>query len=153
MIDALDQAIHDTVHQYRAPDGRVGAVALAARVGMNAGTLNNKAYPGHDGQLTLRESIPIQRQADDFRILAAYAAELDHGVIPLGDFSDCSDMQLLNLYASYHADIGETAAAVRDAIEADSLTRDHVRTVRRELVEDMQAGLAMLARLEALVDD
>jgi hypothetical protein len=145
MIDALDQAIYDTVHQYVGPRGRVGAVALAAQVGMHPGTLNNKAYPGHDGQLTLRESIPIQLQADDFRILATYAAELGHAVIPVGQFDDCSDMELLDLYAAYHAELGETATSIRDLLAADQIDKKALNQVRREMLEDQQAGMALLS--------
>jgi len=154
MIDALDQAIYDTVHQYVGPRGRIGAVALAAQVGMNPGTLNNKAYPGNDdAQLNLRESIPLQRETHDFRILATYASLLDHAVIPLGDFAGSSDLELLDLYAGYHVEIGETAQHIRDAIATGRIRRRQVLTVRREMIEDMQAGLAFLARLEALADE
>jgi len=149
MIDALAQAIHDTVHQCKG-----GALALAARIGMNPGTLNNKAYPGSDdAQLNLRESIPLQLETRDFRILATYAHLLDHAVIPVADFSGTSDLELLNLYAAYHVDIGETAQQIRDALGTQRISRRHVLTVRREMIEDMQAGLAFLARLEALADE
>ena len=149
MIDALAQAIHDTVHQF---DG--GAMALAPRVGMNPGTLNNKAYPDNvDAQLNLRESIPLQRETRDYRILATYAHLLDHAVIPLGDFSGCSDVELLDLYAGYHVEIGETAGHIRTALASKQISRSHLRTVRREMIEDIQAGLSFLARLEALADD
>jgi len=152
MIDALDQAIYDTIHDFRAANGERGATALAPRIGMNPGTLNNKAYPGHESQLTLRESVPVQREARDYRILAEYAICLDHAVIPLGDFSRTSDAALLDLYCEYHAEIGQTAEAIRDALAINAtITRADARKVRRELIEDMQAGLAFLARLDGLV--
>jgi hypothetical protein len=150
MIDSLDQAIYDTIHGYKG-----GAVSLAPRVGMNPGTLNNKAYPGHDAQLTLRESIPIQREARDFKILHTYASCLDHAVIPLGDYSRTTDLELLDLYARYHAELGQTAQAIRECLagEGGRITRRDVRQVRRELIEDNQAGLEVLARLEGIAED
>ena len=153
MIDALEQAIYDTIHGYKGSGGHNGAVGLAARIGMNPGTLNNKAYPGNDHHLTLRESIPIQRETRDFRILAEYAACLDHAIIPIGDFSRTGDAELLNLYCTYHMEIGETAEAVLEALQQGAISRQLVRKIRRELIEDMQAGLAFLARIEALAED
>ncbi|MDA3932850.1 MAG: hypothetical protein PF630_00665 [Gammaproteobacteria bacterium] len=131
MIDVLAQAIHDTVHGFKG-----GAIKLAVLCGMNPGTLNNKAYPDNDqAQLNLHESIPLQRAANDYRILHAYAHLLDHAVIPLGDFSDSSDLELLDLYVSYHVEVGETAGHIREAIAARRIRREHVRRVRREMIE------------------
>lgn len=150
MIDLLEDAIYRTIHEAQG-----GAIGLAPRVGMNPGTLNNKAYPGHEAQLNLCESVPIQRDTQDFRILHSYAHVLDHAAIPLGDYSRTSDLELLDSYARYHAEIGQTAIAIRATLagEGGRITRRMVREVRRELVEDMQAGLEVLARLEAIAED
>jgi len=150
MIDALSDAIYRTVH-----DGHPrGAVGLAPLVGMKPGTLNNKADPAHDSEMTLRESIPMMRQTRDYQILATLAAAVDHAVIPLGDFSSASDVELLDKYCDYHAELGQTAEAVRACLNMQGgrvMARD-VRKVQREMIEDMQAGLAFLARLEAIAE-
>ena len=150
MIDLLDDAIYRTIH-----DAPGGALGLAPRIGMNPGTLNNKAYPGHDAQVNLRESVPIQLATRDFQILHAYCHLLEHAAIPLGDFSGTSDGELMDLYCQYHADLGETAQAIRDALNSDCrrITRSNVRRVRRELIDDMQAGMEFLARLDDLAED
>lgn len=150
MIDLLEDAIYRTIHE--APGGAIG---LAPRVGMNPGTLNNKAYPGHEAQLNLRESVPIQRDTQDFRILHSYCHLLDHAAIPLGDYSRTSDAELLDLYCEYHADIGQTAEVIRLALVTPNgrIRRRDVRRVRRELLEDLKAGLEFLARLEGMAED
>lgn len=153
MIDALEQAVHDTVHQYRGPHGRRGATALAPRIGMNPGTLNNKAYPGHESQLSLRESIPVQLVTGDFRILHAYADELNHLAVPRGDFSNTSDAELLDLYAKYHAQVGNAARAVSHALADGRVTRDEVRQVRAEFINAARANMEFVARLEAIAED
>lgn len=148
MFDSLAEAIYRTVHDHPG-----GAVRLAPKVGMNAGTLSNKANPAmEEHKLGLLESVPIQRITDDFRILAAYAWALDHAVVPVGDFARCSDLELLDLYTRYHAEIGQTANSVREALAQPRVRAADVAKVRRELIEDMQAGMAFLARLEALAE-
>jgi hypothetical protein len=157
MFDALAMAIYRTVHDWRPADPAQprGAVGLAPLVGMRPGTLSNKADPAHDSELTLREAIPVMRTAGDFQILAALAADVGHGIIPLGEFSKTHDLELLDLYAKHHAEIGETAAAIREALAAPNgrISRKAVRQVRRELIEDAQTGLEFLSRLEALAED
>lgn len=149
MYDSLDEAIYSTCHEFRG-----GAVRLAPRVGMNAGTLSNKANPGMEShQLGLRESIPIQRIADDYRILHAYAAALDHTAIPLGDFSACSDLELLELYAKYHARVGEMAKELHDTLADRKVTRREFSIVKHRSDEAVRANRELLSRLEALIDD
>lgn len=152
MIDALDQAAYETVRDYRTSDGGRGAAALAPRVGMKAGTLRNKVYIDHDSQLTLRESIPIQRTTGNFAILSTYAACLDHAVIPVGDFSGTSDVELLELYCNYHTELGQTAAALCDAVKSGRISTDQFVTLQREMLEDIQAGMALLARVKSLTE-
>lgn len=151
MIDALADAIYRTVHNGHPR----GAVGLGPLIGVRASYLQNKADPSHDAELTLRESIPLMRETGDYAILATLAASVDHAVIPVGDYSKTSDAALLDLYCEYHADLGQTAEAIREALgKADTrITRADVRRVRREMLEDIQAGLAFLARLESLAED
>lgn len=148
MIDALAAAIYRTVHNGHPR----GAVGLGPLIGVRASYLQNKADPSHDAELTLRESIPLMRETGDYAILATLAAAVDHAVIPVGDYSKTSDAALLDLYCEYHADLGQTAEAIRAALGHPEarITQADVRRVRREMIEDMQAGLAFLARLESL---
>jgi len=134
VIDALDQAIYDTIHGFAAPGGERGATALAARVGMNAGTLNNKAYPGHDSQLTLRESVPVQRETRCYQILHTYAA-------------------LLDLFCDYHAEVGEVSGSVRDCLADGRVTREELRVVQQRFIRAAKAGMEFLSRLEAIAED
>jgi hypothetical protein len=119
---------------------------------MNAGTLSNKANPGMENyKLSLKESISIQLISDDYRILTAYAAELNHTVIHLGDFSRVSDTELLNAYAKLHKEIGETAAQINEGL-VKGISRERLAEIRREGFEDVQAFFELFARLEAICD-
>ena len=148
-MDDLDHAIYRTVHDYRG-----GAPALAPLVGMNAGTLTNKADPAMEGhQLSVRQAIAIQHATGSRRIIEAEAALLHGAFVPLGDYSDLTDLELLESYAQWHAAIGRTAEAVRGAVAERRISPEAVRQVRRELYADAARGFEFLARLEALASD
>lgn len=144
----LDDAIHRVVHDYPG-----GAVALAPRVGMRPGTLSNKANPGCvEHNMTLLESIPIQRESHDYRILHAYAANLDHVAVPLADYSGVSDVELLDAYASYHAEVGRLAGEIRDALADGRITQHELAAIRTASDEAARARQGLLMRLEALAE-
>lgn len=148
-MDDLDQAIYRVVHEHPG-----GAPKLAPLVGMNAGTLSNKADPAMDThQLTVRQAVAIQHATHRLEVLKAEAALLECVVVPLGDYRRLTDLELLEAYAEWHREIGETAAAVRDAVARRRISRDAVRRIRREVYEDAAHGFAFLARLEALIDE
>lgn len=145
----LDEAKWSVVHDFPG-----GAPKLAPLVTMRPGTLNNKVDPGYDGtSLFLEEAIAIQHAAKDYRILFAEAAILNHTVIPLGDFSQVSDVELLTAYARYHADLGDTAAAIHDTLRDGRVTRAEYNRVRQQGFQDIQCFFEFLARLEALIDE
>lgn len=154
MQDQLEHAIYRTVHEYRNGRHR-GAAALAMMVGANAGTLANKANPAMEThQLGLRESIPVQRIAGDFRILHTYAAALGHVAVPeSGDYADCSDIELLDVYAKWHADLGAKCAAIRAALADGRMTRAEYRAIREASDQAARTRMELLGRLEALIDD
>lgn len=153
-MDLIEQAEYAVVHEFRGGGRHGGAVALAALTGMNAGTLSNKvspACPTH--HLGNKEAVMIQHVAQDFRILYACAQVLNHVCIPLADHSAASDLEILEAYTTLHREIGETAAAIHDALSDRRITRAEVERIRREGYEDAQAFFELLSRLEAIVDE
>lgn len=159
MWDAIDDAIYHTVHGFqdrsaRGAKGSRGAEGLAPRVNMNAGTLSNKANPGMEGhQLTLKESIPIQLTTNDYRIVQAYCHALGGVFMPIENLDGTSDMELLNTWAKLVQEEGETAAAIREALQDSKITRDELQIIRRETFEDITVKLELLNRLEAIADE
>lgn len=152
LIGGLDEAVYQTVHEYVDPRGRAkGAVALAPRVGMNPGTLSNKANPLQDtAQLTLAEAVTIQTVAQDFRILHALAAALDHCAYRLPAPVPVSDVALLDSYADMHAALGRKATALRRVLEDGRVTPAEVNELRQLLDDAIRSGLQLLSRLEGL---
>jgi hypothetical protein len=103
--------------------------------------------------LTVDEAVSIQYAARDCRIHEAEGVLLGRASIPVGDFSDCSDVELLDRWAHWQTELGETARELRQALAAGRVTHEQIRRVRREMFEDFQAALGVLDRLEGMVDD
>lgn len=154
LYGSVETAIYETVNGYVDPNSsrHRGATALAPKIGMLPATLSNKANPLQDHQLTLRESIPLQLVADDFRILYAYNQALQHVAYKLPATHNIGDVELLNQYADMHAKIGELAQYIRDALVDGDVTHEEVRSMREAFDASARAGLGLLARLEALAD-
>jgi hypothetical protein len=149
MFDTLDRAIYGLIH-----DQPGGALGLAPRVNMNPGTLANKANQAmKHHHLTVKEAVLIQHTTQDFRLLAAEAALLNHAVVPLGNFEGVSDLEILTAYANYHSEIGQTSIVIAETLNDIRVTRDEFNTVRAELFESVSAGLEFLNRLEGLIDE
>lgn len=154
LVNPISRAAHDLVHAYRDPrNGRRGAAALAPRLGMNPGTLANKVNPLQEHELTLTESVQLQVAAADYRILHAYAGVLGHAVYELPSTGDLGDVELLTRYTEYHARVGAQAGEIRRALADRRVTTVEVEAIKDAFRSVISAGLALLARFDALVDD
>jgi len=149
LYSPLEVAAYELVHKHP-----LKAAGLAARSGMRPGTLNNKVDPNYEGSsLFVQEAVALQLAADDFRIHIAEGILLNRASIPLLPLANVGDVELLNAYAKYHAEVGETAKALMDALEDKRITRAEFETIRREAFEDIAALLELLKRVEAVVDE
>lgn len=147
-FSSLDEAMHQVVHQYPG-----GAVALAPLCGMRPGTLSNKVNPEYDGtSLFVSEAVVVQHAAKRFDILFAEAALLHHTCIPLGDFSRVSDMELLSVYADYHARLGAMAHSVSAAFADGRVTREECAQIKAAGFRAIQGFFEFVSRLESLID-
>lgn len=146
MMDAIEDAQYRVVHDFPG-----GAVRLAPLVNMHPGTLSNKVHPGSPNHhLTVREAVAIQAATHDCRLLYAEAQVLGHACVALGDFSGISDVELLDAYAAYHQELGQTAAAIREALAHRVVTREQIREIEREIHEDVRHAFEFLSRLKGL---
>lgn len=146
----LEDAIHETVHGF-AHHGRRGAEALAPLIGVQPGTLRNKANPDIlTHQLTVAESVPVQLVTNNFAIHEALDRLFGRVSIPAAfDLSRVTNEDLVGSMGRWQAEVGETAAAVIECLEGASPDPDRLATVERELYQDMQKGLELLRRLKA----
>jgi hypothetical protein len=149
MFDPIDDAIYRVVHDFPP-----GAAQLATRVNISVLDLHNKAVPGREFKpLTVKEALAIQTAAGDVRILQAEAQTLGQFCLPVQDFSDLPDVELLSGYADWHASYGALLLSVTHALADGHVSRDEVNDLRQVLQQDAARGHALLARLEALIDE
>lgn len=147
-MDAIDDAGYALVHDHPG-----GAPKLAPCVGMNVGTLLNKANPSQEGhQFTVREALALQLHRGVRDMVEAECQVLGGIFVQLGRFNGVADTELLDLYAKYHQELGETASAIRRGLD-DGMSAAQYRAIEREAHEDAQAMFELLARLKALVPD
>lgn len=150
MRDSLEDAVYNTIHNYR--DGKKsGPGALAPKVNMNAGTLNNKADPAmFSHQLTLRESIPIQLTANNFSIAQAYCLALNGVFVQLPDIPCVSDTALLDIWATLIEKEGEFAKAVRESLASGDIDHDEIKNIKNRAQERISVLIEMVKRLESI---
>lgn len=130
------------------------ATNLAPEMGITPATLSNQVnddQPGH--KFGLEDSIFIQTRTHNFEILLQYAAALGHTIIPAGDFSGVSDIELLNSYSNWHAELGDVNAAVNKALRDHKMTRAEFEEIEREFIESVASGQAFVARCRALIEE
>lgn len=145
-IDPVEQAVYETAHDYPG-----GARALAERMGLRPGTFNNKCDPAMTGHtVNLSEVRQMMRMTGDHRILLAVARELGYACVRVGDYSNVSDMELLNAWADWDAERGETVQAIRNALHDHAISEGEIERIRKEMYDDFQKELELLARLEGL---
>lgn len=145
----LEQAKYDLIH-----DHPRGAEGLGPIVNMNPGTLSNKVHPlitSH--HLSVDEAVQIQLVRQQYPVFEAEARLFGFVTIPAPALDDVSDMDLLEAWANWHADIGETGQEIKKCLSERRVTRHALDRVRREVFEDFKCELELLKRLETLCDD
>ncbi len=149
MYDPIETAMYDMVHDFPG-----GAVKLAARVNMNAGTLNNKINPSMESHhLTLKEAVNLMLATNDLRLLHAIGTELGFVCVPVGHLAGVSDIEFLSVFSRAMSEVGDMSQAVYEAFSDGKITRKEVELVRKETVEAMAALAELPSRLESMCDE
>jgi hypothetical protein len=145
----LNELVHKTIHNYKG-----GTKALANKIGVNAGTLNNKADPCMKAHtLNLYELIAILRETKDPQLLFEIAQINGYACVPIQDFSGTSDMEILEAWANWGAERGETEQAIRNALSDNKIIQSELDKIKSEMYEDFQKELELLKRLESIKDE
>lgn len=150
MRSSLDDAIYNTIHNYS--DGKnKGPAALGPKVNISPGYLNNKAdesMPSH--KLGLFESIPIQREANDYQIAHAYCQELGGVFVQLKQIDNVSDSALLDIWAKLIEKEGEFAKTVREALDDGNIDEGEMKNVREAAQQRLSVFLELVKRIESI---
>ena len=131
-----------------------GAESLANRLGMNRGTLYNKADADVEShhQPTMRDVIAVTRETGDMRILESLDRMFGRAGYEMtpGPVSDVALMELLCVVCSEH---GAMNHALMTGLADKKFDREELRKVRAEAHDLINAVLNFVQRLEGLVDD
>lgn len=145
----ITQAIYDTVHQYK-PGGARG---LAEKLGVRPGIFNNKCDPNFPDALpNISEIVEIIKETKNPDILHVLAAELSYVCVKIEDWSGVADMELLDAWAEWDAERGETVQEIRDSLSNSVITKKEFEKIKSEMFEDFQKELELLTRLEGYLE-
>ncbi|WP_158117238.1 phage regulatory CII family protein [Vibrio cincinnatiensis] len=127
--------------------------AVEQHLNKRPGVLFNEINPNQTShKLGLFDAIRLMQFTDGVQILRSIASELNHSIYFLGDYRTISDMELLNCYSRWHAEIGDVNRAIADALEDGDIEPKEFERIEREIQETFSAALELLERLRALVN-
>lgn len=142
----LDDAIYHAAHHYPG-----GIPALAARMGANGGTLQNKVNPNFPtANCTLKDLEAIVTFTQSPMPAAALATLCGHAVIPVIPIAGASDLEVLESITALANEFGDVCRSVHEAVRDRRVTRQEVHEVERQAQDLIGAVQAVLARMRSL---
>lgn len=147
-MDVLDAA-YRVAHDFK-PGGAVG---LAKKMGVPAGTFLNELNPDAEThKLGLGRAVAMSVAANDARIAHAFADTCGEISFPKPDLSNVSDVVLLDLWLAHAEADGRFAETVRHALADGSISEQELTAIRQTAYGCAAAVLEIVARLEGLRD-
>ena len=143
--------IDDTI--YRVAHGYPGGIpALAARMGMNPGVLQNKVNPNCSTHKTSAEEAAVIADVTDADDIArAFAARRHMICVHLAQFDDISDQALLDLFLTLEKEQGNWSETIQKALADGTIYADEFAKIKKEFDEYCAAGAEVMSRLQSLV--
>ena len=145
-IDAMDPV--DAAFQI-AQSHPGGVANLAQRMGMNAGTLQNKLNPNNTTHhLTLKEAVALQVVANNAAILQAMAAQL--GFACSRATPDQAGGDPVEMFMHLQGEFAELVRAAAEPLKrGDAVTRTEIRRIEYQANEAIAAIGHLVATLRA----
>jgi hypothetical protein len=141
-------AFHATVH-----GSPGGCEALAARMGVGAGVLRNKANPNADyHKPTLADADRVMALTGNYSILHALAQNHSHVCIAVEADASASDMAVLEMVTKVWSAGGEVAAEVHVTLADGRVEPHEIARVEASVYRTVQALNAMVARLKGMAE-
>lgn len=143
----VDDAFFHTVYDFGNVD------ALAARMGVKAGVLRNKANPNNPANVpSLRDADLAMTFTGNYAVLHALAENHGHVCIKVTADAPAGDLAVLELVTHVWAANGNVGAAVDATLADGRVELRELKQVRGAIYRTQQAMLAMLARLEEMAE-
>jgi hypothetical protein len=148
-ITDLKLAMHETVQQYPG-----GLPDLARKLGMRDFDLHKKTSPEFPGEfLNIHDVLKLMLETGDYTVLHAMANLLDYTCVPIPQYRGSNDMELLDAWSSWSDERGDTVAAIHQALNDGVIDRQEVSAIEKGVFEDFETELALLARLELMIQE
>lgn len=141
-MNVIDAA-YNVVHDYAG-----GAESLAPRIGKNATTLSHEVARVGTAKLGLETAVKVTRMSGDMRILAAFATECGHMLLPLPQSLLVADNDCMKRLAEVLRDSGEVVRETVAGLEDDVVTDNE----RLRIQLDCAALISSVSALMAAVD-
>lgn len=140
------KACYDTLKHFN------NTAELERQLGKRPGVLPNEINPNQRShKFGLFDAIRIMHLTGDAQILRAIAATLGYSIYSLGDYSGISDVELLNCYSQFHAEVGDMNRAIAESLADGDIEQHEFERIENELQQVFAAALELLERLRALV--
>lgn len=132
-----------------------GVPALAARMGVKAGTLYNKADADAEShhQPTLRDVVLATQLTGDLRVVDALNEMFQRAAYNVAVHSNTSDTALLELLTVVGFQKGEFYKALHDALVDHRFSRAELLRIRATAFDVVSALMTLVSRVEGLVDE
>ncbi|ARN74006.1 phage regulatory CII family protein [Oceanicoccus sagamiensis] len=144
--------VHKVAKAYHKGDKR-GMTGLAKALGIKDNTFNNKCDPNMKGHhLNLKEFLQIIKETGELSLLSDFAQQFNCAVYQTKDYTNTSNIELLDAMVLVDVERGETAAAIHEALDG-RITAPKVDVIRKEIYQDIQKMMELLLRIDAIKDD
>jgi hypothetical protein len=141
-------AFHATVHGYAG-----GCEALAARMGVSAAVLRNKANPNADyHKPTLADIDRIMALSGNVAVLHALAQNHSHVCIPVQGDAAPSDMAILELVTQVWSASGSVGAEVHATLADGVVERHEIERVEAAVYRVNKTLSEMVSRLRGMAE-
>ena len=148
--DAIDEAIHNTVHNYTDPDTQdKGLAAFARRTKRNVATLYKKVDPYTDTHLiNINELRLIMFETKNYSILEALAAECGYGAHPLPR-TEVSEQKrgILDCVLNAAAEGGEACQVISESLADGKITAKESEKCSSEINDQINALIGLREKI------
>lgn len=140
-------AVYRLVHGYPG-----GVAAMAARMGVNAHSLQNKVNPNEPAAHTYIEDAEMMTAiSGDAQVAQALASACGHVCLPVKPLPDLANKELAEKIALAGKEFGDVMAATLSAIHDGRVTQRELAEFDRQFLEQVSAAVAVRAELERMI--
>lgn len=150
-MKSVDQAIHDTVHDWKKRTGRE-ICQLAAQVNISEGRLYNQTNIKQENHIANINTIrALILATEDTQILESMAYEAGKIVSCQPDYEDLSDLALLDVILHANKEHGDVSQAINSALDNGEISRNESLEIESEIMEAVSVLMGLRDKIKSMV--